>query len=486
MMMTYEQAQSILNEAGQSHVLAFWDRLDESARTSLLAQVADIDFAAVAQLRGVLAARLAPISHESVTPVLGRPAQARPALAPAPVAELDGAARAAALARGEAELRAGRVGALLVAGGQGSRLGFDGPKGCCPIGPVSNAPLFFFHARKLLALKRRYGRPVPLYMMTSATNDEATRAFFAANDYFGLDPEDVFFFRQGMWPALFPNGRLVLDRPDHVFVSPDGHGGVLAGLERSGALDDMESRGLHTIFHFQVDNPMVDVASPAAVGFHVAEGADVTLEACRRLGPGEKAGMPVLRDGHVAIVEYTEFGEERMRELAPDGGLRYRWATPSPYLFSVPFLRRASAAGLPIHLAHKKVPFVDGSGAVVKPDAPNAYKFEKFVFDALALAQRVVCLAFDREAEYSPVKNAEGEKSPASCRADLSRKWARWLRAAGVEVPLGPDGFPLRRIEIDPAFALDAGELAARLAAPGAPPFDSTGDILLQTASSAS
>ena len=504
-MPTYEQAQRILADAGQSHVLAFWEQLDEVSRKRLLAQIGEIDFAAVAQLRRVLAERLAPpeprgtdsralseakgtdttISSSALSrpaPARPAPAPARPELAPAPVRVLDAAALAAARARGEAELRAGRVGAVLVAGGQGTRLSFNGPKGCYPIGPVSGASLFFFHARKLLALREQYGRPVPLYVMTSDTNDAATRAFFAEHRNFGLEKGDVFFFRQAMWPALSPDGGVLLDRPDHVFLSPDGHGGVLAALERSGALADMEARGIGTIFHFQVDNPMADVAGPVAVGFHVGEGADVTLEAFRRLGPGEKMGMPVLRGGRVAIVEYTEFGEERMRELAPDGGLRYRWAAPSPYLFSVSFLRRASAAGLPVHLAHKKVPHVDDSGTVVAPDAPNAYKFEKLVFDSLALSDRVVCLGLDREEGYSPVKNATGEKSPETCRADLSRKWTRWLRAVGVDVPLDDRGYPLRRIEIDPVFAHDAVTLAEGLAKTNAPKIDPAGDILLEGA----
>ena len=467
-MLSLDQAKRILSDAGQPHVLAFWSRLDDDARRRLLEQIGQIDFGAIAQLRGVLATKP---SKEGKSPVA--------AFAPAPVRVLAGAERDAARASGEAELRAGRVGALLVAGGQGSRLGFDGPKGCFPIGPVSGASLFFFHARKLVALQRQYGRPVPLYVMTSGANDAATRAFFAEHDNFGLDPANVFFFSQGMWPALSPDGHVLLDRHDHVFLSPDGHGGVLAGLERSGALADMEARGISSIAYFQVDNPMADVVSPEPIGFHVSEGADATLLACLRLGPDEKMGMPVLRDGRTAIVEYTEFSPERMHERDPDGGLRFRWATPSPYVFAVPFLRRMAAAGLPIHLAHKKVPYIDESGALVQPASPNAYKFEKFVFDALAGSQKTVCLAFDREEGYSPVKNAEGAKSPDACRADLSRKWARWLRAVGVAVPLGTDGFPLRRIEIDPAFARDANSLAARLAAPDAPAIDPTGDILL-------
>ena len=450
--MDIQEAHRILDEAGQSHVLAFWDRLDGNGRAHLLAQVSAIDFAAVARLRAALAAALAKTGGAGAPPAAGD-------MEPAPVAQLSATERAAAAARGEEELRAGRVGALLVAGGQGSRLGFDGPKGCFPIGPVTGEPLFFFHARKLLAKKRRYGRPVPLYVMTSAANDAATRAFFADHGFFGLEREDVFFFVQAMWPALSPDGRMILEKPDSVFLSPDGHGGVLAALERSGALADMERRGIATVFHFQVDNPMPDVAAPDAVGFHVSEGADVTLEAFERTGPGEKMGMPVVRGGRTAIVEYTEFGEDRMRERAPDGSLRYRWAAPSPFLFSVPFLRREAEAGLPIHLAHKKVPFAGESGETVTPDAPNAYKFEKFVFDALADARCVRCLARNRGEEYSPVKNAEGAKSPDSCRADLSRKWARWLRACGLAVPLDGGGRPVRRIEIDPALADSAAAL---------------------------
>ncbi len=469
--MTLSEAQSLLSAAGQSHVLAFWDRLDEAARARLLDRIASIDWSAVARLRAVLAdhATAGPPDRGTAGP-----------MSPPPVLELVPGTRPAAVSRGEEELRAGRVAALLVAGGQGSRLGFDGPKGCCPVGPVSGEPLFFFHARKLLARKRRYGRPIPLYVMTSAANDAATRAFFESRGYFGLAPEDVFFFPQAMWPALDPGGRVVLDAPDSVFLSPDGHGGVLAALERSGALADMEARGIASVCYFQVDNPMVDVADPAFVGVHAFANFDWTLKVCRRTGPGEKMGMPVWRDGRTAIVEYTEFSDEDRCALAPDGSLRFAWGSPAMHVFSVPFLRREAAAGLPIHLAHKKVPFVDAAGALVRPEAPNAYKFEKFVFDALADARRTIGLAFDREEEYSPVKNRDGEKSPASCRADLSRKWARWLRAAGVAVPLDGRGYPLRPVEIDPAFALDAAELAARLAAPGAPPVDPAGDILLR------
>ena len=367
----------------------------------------------------------------------------------------------------------------MVAGGQGSRLGFDGPKGCFPVGPVSGAPLFFFHARKVLALGKRFGAPVPLYVMTSETNDAATRAFFRDNGYFGLDEKDVFFFVQGMWPALSPDGKIVLDRKDHVFFGPDGHGGTLSALRRSGALEDMVRRGLSTVFYFQVDNPMVEIADPAFIGAHLLADSEFSVKVCAKRDPQEGLGVVVERGGKTQVVEYTELTQEQKNERTADGELRYKYGSVAIHVFSVPFLAREAEAGLPIHVAHKKVPCVDRAGAAVKPAAPNAYKFEKFIFDALRDARKSICLAFDRENEFSPVKNAEGADSPATCSADLSRKWARWLAAAGHAVQTGADGRPTCKVEIDPAFAADPQTLKAALAAPGAPAVPSSGDVLL-------
>ena len=192
--MTFTEAKTLLEANGQGHVLRFWDTLDAAAQAALLAQIATLDFAAIGRMQAMLKDA-------------GKPAAAAGAFEPAAVETPEGDARAAYVAKGEELLRAGKVAALLVAGGQGSRLGYDGPKGAYPIGPISDRPLFWFHARKLLGLKKTYGKPVPFYVMTSETNDAATRAVFEANGYFGLAPEDVFFFVQGMWPALDPEGK---------------------------------------------------------------------------------------------------------------------------------------------------------------------------------------------------------------------------------------------------------------------------------------
>ena len=463
--MNFQEASSLLATHGQSHLLAFWDRLDEPSRASLLAQIEALDFDAIARMQALL-------RHPPEAAAAG-------AMAPAPVAELSGAARAEAAAVGEAALRAGKVGVILVAGGQGSRLGYDGPKGCYPVGPVTDAPLFHFHARKILALERAYGAEVPFYVMTSPMNEGPTRAFFEKHAYFGLDASRVFFFSQAMWPALDPDGKIILDTPSHIFLGPDGHGGMLAALERTGCLADMERRGLECVFYFQVDNPLVEVADPAFLGEHLRTGSEYSLKVCAKRDWKEGLGMAVERDGRTEIVEYSDpvFSDELKQELGPDGRLRFLYGSVAIHVFSVAFLRRETDAGLPLHIAHKKVPFVDADGRTVKPEAPNAFKFEKFIFDALADARRAACVAFDRAEEFSPVKNKEGSDSPATCRRDLSDKWARWLEACGVAVPRDAEGHAAVRIEIDPAFANSPAELKARLA--GAPAPDTSHDLLL-------
>jgi UDP-N-acetylglucosamine/UDP-N-acetylgalactosamine diphosphorylase len=444
--MDFDTARDVLERNGQAHVLRFWNELDETRRAALLAQIEALDFEALARMRSMLAE--------------GGSASAGGDFPPAPVVELDAAARAAAVERGEAELRAGKVGVVLVAGGQGSRLGFDGPKGAYPIGPVSGMPLFYFHARKILALVRRYGKPVPWYIMTSHANHDATLACFEEFAWVGLDPEDVFLFRQGMWPALDDDGRILLADKGTLFLSPDGHGGTLAALRSSGALADMRERGISTVFYFQVDNPMIEMCDPAFLGAHLAKGAEMSVKVCAKRNAEEGLGVVVERDGACAIVEYSELTPEQMARTTASGELYYKYGSVALHVFSLDFLLREADRPMPIHLAHKKIACCDPDGVVVAPDAPNGWKFEKFIFDLLPAAANVLNLAFDRREEFSPVKNAEGADSPATCRRDLVAKWARWLDAAGIDVPRDAGGAPAFPIEIDPCFA-DSGQALA-------------------------
>ncbi len=429
--MKYSEAKGLLKEHGQEHVLRFWSKLGKGAKADLLRQISGLDFVEVGRMQAMLAER------EQVS---GRVPK------PAPVRKLSRKGEQEAVAAGEAELRKGRVAALLVAGGQGSRLGYDGPKGAYCIGPISGKPLFYFHARKLVRLRRIYGKPVPFYIMTSEANDSATRACFAEYDFFGLDPADVFFFKQGLWPALDEEGKLMLEEPGRIAVSPDGHGGTLSALVESGALADMEARKIRSVFFFQVDNPLVEICDPAFIGVHVAERAEFSLKLCLKSAPTERMGaVGVESSGRCKLIEYSE--------LTPAQAARFKYGSPAIHVFSRTFLKRVSSQAMPLHLAHKQINYVDDKGRVVRSKAPNGYKFEKFIFDILPEARRVVNLAFERSEEFSPVKNATGCDSAESCQSDMQIKWRRRLQEAGIVVPEGV------AVEIDPAYAALAGEL---------------------------
>ena len=437
--MNHAEAEKMLKSISQEHLLAHWNKLSKEGKARLLEQISSIDPKDVRRCREALKT-----GGDQIDSAKGKAPR---------VTVLKGAAYKRAVAAGERELSAGRVAVLLVAGGQGSRLGYDGPKGCYSIGPVTGASLFHFHARKVLARSIRHGASVPFYIMTSLANNEATVKHFEENDYFGLNPDDVFFFTQGMWPGMDAEGRIILDEPGHVFMSPDGHGGLLAALKRSGALADMKKRGIKSVFFFQVDNPLVEIADPAFIGHHVLEKSEYSLKLCAKRDPREKVGMPMRFGDVYRMVEYTEMTDEQCNRKAKDGRLYFLYGSPAIHVFDRAFLDREASRPMPLHLAFKKIPFTDEKGKVVKPSEPNGYKFEKFIFDILPNARKAAFLAFETKDEFSPVKNAEGDDSPATCKADMQAKWAKWLAAAGVSAD---PSFPL---EIDPVYALDAEDV---------------------------
>ena len=435
--MNYDQALALLKKNGQEQVLRYWKKLSAAERKGLLAQIETLDFKAIKYCQSVLAARNEPPAKK------GKPTAPK-------VHELKGKLLKEAVAAGEKELSAGRVGVILVAGGQGSRLGFDGPKGAYPIGPITNAPLFYFHARKVLAMSVKYGHSIPFYIMTSEANNAATEQCFEEHGYFGLNPQDVIFFTQGMWPGMTDDGKIILDKPGHIFMSPDGHGGLLWALKARGCFADMKKRGVKTLFFFQVDNPLVEVADPAFIGIHTLEKSEYSLKLTAKRDPHEGLGMVVKRDGHFDMIEYTEMTEEMNTRRTKTGDLYFKFGSPAIHVFDRAFMEREAAKNMPLHLAHKKIQTVDEKGNIVKATEPNGWKFEKFIFDCLPDAKGVSCMAFDRAEEFSPVKNAEGKDSPATCKADLQAKWSKWFPV--------PPALPL---EIDPAYAINAADIAA-------------------------
>ncbi len=441
--------------AGQAQVFAFFDRLASGAQRDLLEQASEIDLAEVERLTRTLLAKGAAtgVDLEGLAPA---PYERRPEHGG------DAAAWARAKTAGEAALRAGRVAAFTVAGGQGTRLGFDGPKGTFLVTPIKRKPLFQVFAEKILAAGRRYGRPLHWFIMTSHANHAATEEFFAEHHFFGLDRARVHFFRQGRMPAVNFDGKILLEAPDALALSPDGHGGSLRALDRSGALDLMQGEGIDTLSYFQVDNPLVRCIDPAFIGWHVTLQSEMSSKMVPKAYAEEKVGHFCTQRGKTIVVEYSDLPIAMQRETDPTGQLRYLAGSIAIHILDREFVRRMARGtdSLAFHRADKKIPTIDAAGKPVKPERANGVKFEMFVFDALPFAQNPVVIETLRENDFSPVKNAEGVDSPQTCRDDQLRQFARWLRANGAALEIDATGKPRATIEVSPLFGYDEDSFA--------------------------
>ena len=433
--------------SGQEHLLKYFDELDNAGKEKFAGQLAEVNWENI------------PVLAQEY--VLKRPETAIPAdLAPADYYRLQGNDElfARAEAQGVELLKQGKVCCLTVAGGQGTRLGFDAPKGTYPIGPVSDRSLFEYFASSILRMGEKYGAKIPWYIMTSPINRAATEKFFREKNFFGLDEADVFFFTQGTMPAFGLDGKLLLSAKDSLALSPDGHGGTLLALRRSGALDKMKRDGSEVVSYFQVDNPLVEVVSPRFAGLLALEKAEVGAIVLTKTGPYEKLGNFCVSSGRTQIIEYSDLPGELAEKRNADGSLQYSAGSPAIHVFSREFIERLTAGNslqLPWHRADKKIPVLDDNGNTFTPAEPNGVKLESFIFDALPMAENVVLLEGDRSEVFAPTKNLTGVDSVESCRRMISERNARRLSAAGVDIPYNPDGTLNAGIEIDPRKVCD-------------------------------
>jgi UDP-N-acetylglucosamine/UDP-N-acetylgalactosamine diphosphorylase len=449
-----------LRRHGQEHLLAFHDELPAALRHALIAQIDALDFEELVPLIDAYVRR---------APALELPHD----LQPAPYYAAGIHARQGDGARfrdaGESLIRAGKVAAFTVAGGQGTRLGWSGPKGTYPASVVTGKPLFRCFAEQVLANQRRYRAAIPWYIMTSPINDRATREFFQDNNYFGLDPRNVMMFPQGVMPSMeIGTGRILLAEKHELAMNPDGHGGSIRALRASGAIEDLRSRGIEHISYFQVDNPLVKVIDPLFLGLHIEapdSSAEMSSKMVAKVSPEEKVGVFCRVGGKTTVIEYSDLPARCAEEREASGRLRFIAGSIAIHLMSVAFVDRLTADthrfALPWHRAVKKVPHVDPhSGQRIDPSEPNAVKLESFVFDALPLAERSIVLETGRVEEFAPIKNAEGVDSPASSHQLQSDRGGAWLEAQGVSVPHNSAGHVAARIEISPLTALEADDLS--------------------------
>lgn len=316
---------------------------------------------------------------------------------------------------GKEAIRAGKLAVVLMAGGQGSRLSFEGPKGAYDIGLEDGASLFELQAKSLVEVKEATGVSIKWYVMTSETNHQATIDFFEENGYFGYDPKQVKFFSQGMLPAVNEKGQIILEDKDRIAFSPNGNGGIFLALKDHGIMDEMLGDGVEWVFIYGVDNALVKVAAPDFFGYTLASGCPIGSKIVKKKEAGEKVGVVCYKDGKPAIVEYSELGKEMSELKDEDGSLTYDNANIVNHLVKLEVIDALLKGEMHYHIAHK---FVDGIDVVDDGGRrPNAYKFETFIFDIFDYCDDMAVVEVAREEEFAPVKNKDGKDSPATAKA---------------------------------------------------------------------
>lgn len=318
-------------------------------------------------------------------------------------------------------IRACKVGAILLAGGQGTRLGFDKAKGMYNIGLNKDLYIFEQLIRNLQKVTDEAGAFVPLYIMTSDKNDEQTREFFAEHEYFGYNKDFIKFFVQEMVPAVDFDGNVLVEAEDSLAMSPNGNGGWFTSLVKAGLGEDMKEKGVEWLNVFAVDNVLQQIADPVFVGATIQSGCVSGAKVVRKCDPYERVGALCLEDGKPSIIEYYELTPEMAEATNEAGSLLYGFGVILNYLFSVEKLFEIAEKQMPLHIVEKKVPYIDENGVAVKPETPNAYKFETLILDMVYMMDNCLSFEVEREKEFAPVKNPSGVDSVDSARELLQK-----------------------------------------------------------------
>lgn len=402
--MTREEAINLLEEKGQSHVMRGFDDLTEEQQKGLLAQIEAVDWKPI-ELAGkqskIPLGELSPLGAVEVSEIEKREGEFREA--------------------GLTAIREGKVAALLLAGGMGTRLGLDKPKGELNVG--INRTLYIFQCliNNLMDVTREAGATVPLYIMTSEKNNDETIRFFEEHDYFGYPKEDVAFFVQEMAAAVDFDGKLLLEAPGRLATSPNGNGGWFSSLVKAGLLSDIHQRGVEWINIFAVDNVLQRIADPLFIGATILNGKVSGSKVVRKVDAYEKMGVLCLEDGRPSVVEYYEMSKDMAESTDEAGNLRYAFGVILNYLFRVDKLEEIVERELPVHVVEKKIPYLAEDGTLVKPEEPNGYKFETLVVDMIRMMDNNLPFEVVREREFAPIKNLHGVDSLDSARELLQK-----------------------------------------------------------------
>ncbi|KAK9460828.1 nucleotide-diphospho-sugar transferase [Lipomyces oligophaga] len=450
--MSYNEIKAAYTAAGQDHVFTFYDQLSSEEQSTFLAQLKSIDPHRITNIAKTV---LAPeISNESIISV-------GPEITPLPDSATASLFTASAdqivdwKKKGTALIAENAVAVVLLAGGQGTRLGSTAPKGCFDIGLPSHKSLFALQAERILSLQKVVAHStgsgkvtIPWYIMTSGPTRAPTQAFFQQHSYFGLEEENIIFFEQGVLPCIDNAGKIMLETKSKVAVAPDGNGGIYRALTEAGVLKDLKKRGIRHLHAYCVDNCLVRMADPVFLGFAASRNVSVATKSVPKRNPTENVGLIVSKDNHPAVIEYSEISDEMAhRTVASVEGtsaLAFRTANIVNHYYSLAYLETIPTWRenyLPYHVAKKKIPCIDlSSGETLTPSTPNGIKLEQFIFDCFPQLNmsEFANLEVSRDDEFSPLKNKAGtvgEDDADSSRADLMKQGKRWLLASGAHVP---------------------------------------------------
>ncbi len=400
--MNYNAAMEKLKKYGQEHVLKYYDELPDEQRNTLIEQIDRTDFTVIGQAaetgkRGTIA----PIKAMTIPEIdMGRERFER---------------------IGMEAVKAGKLGAVLLAGGMGTRLGSDAPKGMYDIGISKPVYIFQRLIENLMKVVEKAGNYIQLFVMTSEKNHDATVGFFKEHDYFGYDKDYIAFFKQDMAPAADFDGKVYMEAKDSIATSPNGNGGWFLSMKKSGLLELVEKRGIEWLNVFAVDNVLQSIADPVFAGAVLEGGYSVGSKVIRKVNPQEKVGVMCTEDGRPSIVEYIELTEDMLTQRDENGEYAYNFGVILNYLFRVDKLVDLLERKLPYHKSAKKIPYINEAGELVKPEEPNGYKYEQFILDMIQMLDS--CLPFEvvRGKEFAPIKNKTGVDSVESAR-ELLRK----------------------------------------------------------------
>ncbi len=403
--MGYEEALRKVKEYGQEHVLQYFNELSEEQQNALLQQIEQTDFSVLAKVSE------------------GEQTLARGTITPIPAMKLSEIAqkKEAFTAKGVQMIKDGKVGAVLLAGGMGTRLGSDDPKGMYNIGLTKDVYIFERLITNLMDVVKQTGTYVHLFVMTSEKNHEKTVKFLNEKNFFGYDKDYVTFFMQDMAPASDYTGKVYMEQKGLMSASPNGNGGWFSSMKRGGVLDIVHAKGIEWLNIFAVDNVLQRIADPCFVGATAEYDCAVGAKVIKKAAPDEKVGVMCLEDGKPSIVEYYELTEELMEAKDATGEPAYNYGVILNYLFRVKDLEDIVSKEMPLHIVEKKIPYLNEAGETVKPDAPNGYKYESLVLDMIHMLDSCLVYEVVREYEFAPIKNPTGVDSVESARELLKK-----------------------------------------------------------------